>query len=320
MAVESIEVRNVEETTLGEAIDLFMEEALLGTSPETYRWYTCRLGLFSKAFNPNTKLSEIAKKDLIAWWRGLEARTLEEPPTLTVDTFHGYVRGPRRLFSWLQKNNVIFQDLTKYLILPTLPERQRKGVPDDIVVKIIEATEGNLRDRAIMLLLESTGARRAGVASLRMQDIAPDAPEPYCRRATVFEKGKRTRSVFMSKLALEALKEYLATRNSTSQYVFIDTRPGRENNKLLPGAINQIIVRYKKQLGITGVCSPHQWRHRYCRSLIQNKMPLSTVQQLAGHKSIQVTAMIYANLLVDELHEAYDEMYRPLNFEKFDDI
>jgi len=304
-----------EETTLEEAIEIFMDEALLGKSPETYRWYVCRLGLFKKAFGASTKLSEITKKDLIAWWRGLEARTLEEPSTLTVDSFHGYVRGPRRLFSWLYKNNIIPQDLTKYIVLPTLPERQRKGVSDDVVVKLIEATEGNLRDRAIMLFLESTGARRAGVASLKMKDIELDAPEPYCRRAMVFEKGKRTRCVFISHLALKAMREYLEVRNSDSQYVFVDTRPGRENNKLLPGAINQIIERYKKQLGITGTVSPHQWRHRYCRSLIQNKMPLSTVQQLAGHKSIQVTAMIYANLLVDELHEAYDEMYSPLSLE-----
>lgn len=311
MNTQSIEIKSFEELTLGEVIDIFLEEELLGKSAETYRWYTCRLGLFRKAFGSSTKLSEITKKDLIAWWRGLEARTLEEPQTLTADSFHGYVRGPRRLFSWLYKNNKIPQDLIKYMVLPTLPERQRKGVADNLVVKLIEATEGNLRDRAIMLFLESTGARRAGVASLKMQDIEPDAPEPYCRRATVFEKGKRTRNVFMSKLTLEALKEYLAIRNSKSQHVFVDTRPGRENNKLLPGAINQIIARYKKQLGITGPVSPHQWRHRYCRSLLQNKLPLSTVQQLAGHKSIQVTAMIYANLLVDELHDAYDEAYCP---------
>jgi site-specific recombinase XerD len=297
--------------TLGEATNAFLEEELLGTSQETYRWYTCRLGLFTKAHGVETKLSEITKKDLIAWWRGLEARTLEEPQTLTADSFHGYVRGPRRLFSWLYKNNKIPQDLTKYLVLPTLPERQRKGVHDDIVVKLIEATDGNLRDRAIMLFLESTGARRAGVASLKMQNLDLDAPEPYCRRTTVFEKGKRTRSVFMSKLALEALKDYLAIRNSTSQNVFVDIRPGRKNNKLLPGAINQIIARYKKQLGITGTVSPHQWRHRFCRRMLKRRMPLSTVQQLAGHKSIQVTAMIYANLLVDELHDAYDDVYAP---------
>ena len=263
MNTQSIGTKNFEELTLGEVIDIFLEEELLGKSAETYRWYTCRLGLFRKAFGATTKLSEITKKDLIAWWRGLEARTLEEPQTLTADSFHGYVRGPRRLFSWLYKNNKIPQDLIKYMVLPTLPERQRKGVHDDIVVKLIEATDGNLRDRAIMLFLESTGARRAGVASPKMQDLDLDAPEPYCRRTTVFEKGKRTRCVFMSKLALEALKEYLAIRNSTSQNVFVNNRPGCENNKLLPGAINQIIARYKKQLGITGTVSPHQWRHRF---------------------------------------------------------
>jgi site-specific recombinase XerD len=301
-----------QDMTLGEATNAFLEEALLGTSQETYRWYTCRLGLFIKAHGASKKLSEITKKDLISWWRGLEARTLEDPPTLTVDSFHGYVRGPKRLFSWLYERRVINQDLAGLMKLPTLPERQRKGVHDEIVVKLIEATEGNLRDRAIMLFLESTGARRAGVASLKMEDIEPYEPEPYCRRAAVLEKGQKKRAVFMSHLALEALKEYLESRNSTSKYVFLDTRPGRENNKLKPGAINQIIERYKKQLGISGTVSPHQWRHRYCRNLLQNKMPLSTVQQLAGHKSIQVTAMIYANLLVDELHDAYDETYSPL--------
>jgi integrase len=45
--------------------------------------------------------------------------------------------------------------------------------------------------------------------------------------------------------------------------------------------------------------------------MLKRRMPLSTVQQLAGHKSIQVTAMIYANLLVDELHDAYDDIYAP---------
>ncbi|HAE59733.1 MAG TPA: hypothetical protein DCG54_09595 [Anaerolineae bacterium] len=305
-------IQTAREITLGDAHDAFLDEELIGASAETMRWYKCRLGLFIRAIGPDLKLSDLTKRHLIDWWRALEARTQADPPTLTPDTMHGYVRAARKILSWLYDSHLIVDDLLKYVQLPTLPERQRKGVRDDVVISIIEATAGNLRDRAIILFMESTGARRGGVSSLRLDDLNTTASPPYNRRATVHEKGKKAREVFMSLAAFEALVAYLAIRpKSKSDFVFLDQRPQRQNNGLKPGAINQMIARYKRALGITGTCSPHQWRHRFCRRLLKRRLPLSTAQQLLGHKNINVTASIYGNLLVDELQEAFDATYAP---------
>jgi integrase/recombinase XerD len=161
-----------------------------------------------------------------------------------------------------------------------------------------------------LMFMESTGARRGGVASLTLSDLALDEAEPLCRRAVVHEKGCRSRTVMMSASCLEAMKAWLAVRRSNTEYVFVDPR-FEEDNNLTPGAINQIIARYQKRLGIKGRCSPHQWRHRFVRARLIEGMPLSIASQLAGHKSVTVTAMIYGNLLVDELQKSYDKFYQP---------
>jgi site-specific recombinase XerD len=298
------------EISLAEICNTFIDEELLACSHQTQKWYRCRLGLFMTALGPNRALSSIGKKELLDWWRALEARTRTVPPDLTPETFHGYVRAVRRLFKWLYQNNLTITELWTLLKLPEIPERQRKGVDNSAVTKFIKAASDNPRDLAILLFMESTGARRGGVASLKLSDLNIDAPEPYCRRVTVHEKGSRVRQVILSADALAALRAWLKVRNSETDFVFTDYRPGHDTG-LLPGAINQMIARYKKALGIKGRCSPHEWRHRFCRARLIEGMPLNLVSQLAGHKSVVVTAQFYGNLLVDELQTAYDKYYKP---------
>ena len=305
-------IQTARQITLANAAQTFLYEELLGASRATLKWYECRVGLFVKAIGPDTLLSDINSKMLIDWWRGLESRTQATPRTLTPDSFHGYVRGARRLLQYLYKEHLIAEDFLRYIPLPNLPERQRKGIRDTAVISLLDAATDNIRDRAILMFMEATGCRRGGVATLTLDHIDLDAEEPYCRRAEVNEKGLKSRTVMMSDEAADALRAWLAVRpKSTSPYVFIDERPGRHNNGLLPGAINQIIARYKERLGITGACSPHQWRHRFFRRLLKRRIPLSTVQQIGGHKNVVITGSIYGNLLVDELQQAYDSAYEP---------
>jgi site-specific recombinase XerD len=304
------DLQTAREITLSEICQTFIDDELLASSHSTQRWYRSRLNLFVEFFGPSRELSSLTKKDLQHWWKTLEARTTPKPPTLSIETFHGYVRAARRLFKWLYEQHLIIDNLGSALKLPKIPERQRKGINDANAKKLIDAMRDHPRDLAIILFMESTGARRGGVASLTLADIDPAAPEPFCRRATVHEKGERVRTVIMSVDALSALRAWLDRRNSNTDFVFVDERPGHDNG-LAPGGISQIIKRYKKELGLTGRCSPHQWRHRFCRARLKEGMPLSMVSQLAGHKSITVTATFYGNLLVDELQEAYDHYYKP---------
>jgi site-specific recombinase XerD len=99
----------------------------------------------------------------------------------------------------------------------------------------------------------------------------------------------------------------LKIRNNECDHVF--TTPKGE--PLTAAGISEILDRYKTRLKIKEPCSPHQWRHRWCRKRIQEGMPLPQVSQLAGHKTITVTADFYGTFAFDELHQAFDKYYKP---------
>ena len=296
--------------TLGNAVETFLDTELLGLSSQTVTWYRARLRLFVAALGADRDLGTVTEHDLIVWYRALEARANDDPPNLSFDTMHGYVRAVRRLLKWLYERHVTITEMWPVLKLPTLPEQERKGVDDANVISLIDAArQTSVRDYAILMFIEATGARRGGVSSLKLKDININAPEPHCRRVTVHEKGRHIRKVFLSPDALAALCAWLDVRKSKTEFVFVDERPGHDAG-LKPGAISQIILRYKTRLGITGRCSPHQWRHGFARVRLIDKVPLNLVSQMLGHKSVVVTAQFYGNLLVDELQNVYDEHYK----------
>lgn len=303
-------IETAQEVTLGEITETFLEEELLATSKQTRKWYRARLTLFLAAVGESRPISDISKLDLITWWKQLETRCETKPPTLAVDTFYSYARAVRRLFRWMYEQHYTVVELWRVVKLPKLPERQRKGISNANIKKFFEAARENPRDYAILRLMESTGCRRGGVATLTLSDLAIDDPL-RCRRVVVHEKGLRSRTVVMSQATLESLRAWLAVRPASAcDYVFTDCFAPYDG--LSPGAISSIITRYKKKSSITGKCSPHQWRHHFCRARLLEGMPLSNLSQLAGHKTITITANIYGNLLSDELQASYDKFYRPV--------
>lgn len=297
--------------TLGNCVSSFVEDELLSLSPETIKWYRARLKLFALAVGESREIDKVSLKDLIAWYKALEARTLDEPPTLSVDTFHGYVRVVRRFYKWLYDQKLVINEDWRKLKLPKIPEQVRKGIDDHNVLQLMDTAQTQSpRDYAIFTFMESTAARRGGVASLKLDDLNINAPEPHCRRVTVHEKGRKARTAFLSSDALDAMRAWLKVRRSKTNYVFVDERPGRDRG-LKPGAISQVVRRYKESLKLAGRCSPHQWRHRRARCLLIDGMPLNLVSQVLGHSTVVVTAKFYGNLLVDELQNAYDQHYKP---------
>lgn len=305
MSQQETALQTAQVITLGNSVSTFLETELLASSAQTVRWYRARLRLFVAVLGEDRDLGGVTERDLICWYRDLRSRTEAKPPTLSHETFHGYVRAVRRLFKWLYSRHITVIELWPVLKLPKIPDQTRKGIHDKNVKLLIEAASKSPRDYAILLFLESTGCRRGGVASLQLSDLNIDEPEPVCRRVTVHEKAQTSGTVFMNPKTLDALRAWLSVRQSKTDYVFTDERPGHDEG-LQPGAINQMIARYKKKLGLSGSCSPHKWRHRFSRVRLKNKMPLNIVSQLLRHKTVVVTAKYYGNLLPDELQELYD--------------
>lgn len=282
------------------AIQSFQRIALAGKSPHTKKWYSFRLDLLARFLGETRPLIDVLEVDLLAYREHLEKKQIAP------DTLHGYIRAIRRLFKWLHRREVLPVNLAEDIHLPKLPKRGRKGVSDANAAKIIQAAkEHSPRDYALILFLASSSSRRRGVVELKLSHTNFDAPEPECRRVVLFEKGDKERPVFIDDETKSALIAWLKIRPAGSDYVF--TTP--QGKPLKPAAVSEIIDRYKSRLGLSGPCSPHQWRHRWFRKHLQNKMPLTIAAQIGGHSSTDITYKFYGQFATNELQEAYDRYH-----------
>ena len=292
---------HLHQVTVFNAVQSFQRIALSGKSPQTKKWYSYRLDLMARHLGETRPLIDILEVDLIRYREALEARSI------SLDTLHGYIRAARRLFQWLYKKSLISADITTEFYLPKLPRRSKKGISDKHAAQILEAAKAHsIRDYAVISFLESTGARRGGVKSLKLEALNINAPEPMCRRVRVIEKGNKERTVIMSDETVRALKSWLNVRKSGSEFVFVSA----EGNPLDVNSISEIVDRYKKRLKISAPCSPHQWRHRWFRRMISAGMPLAQAAQLGGHESTNVTFQFYGQFAIDDLQNAYDRFYK----------
>ena len=291
----------ISHVTVMHAITSFQKIALQGKSPETRKWYESRLRLIAQVLGETRPLADILEVDLI------NLRERWEHQDLSPHTLHGYIRAMRKLFKWLYRRDMIGMDLAAEIPLPRPPKNGRKGISDHHAQLILEeAKKHSPRDYAILLFFASSNARRGGVSNLKLADLSLDAPEPLRRRVRVFEKGNKERTVIIDDETAAAIQAWLTIRPRGSNYVFTKDN----GQKLSPNSVSEVIDRYKRKLGITGPCSPHQWRHRWFRRMISNGMPLSQAAQLGGHESVNVTFQFYGQFAIDELQAAYDSHFK----------
>ena len=175
-------------------------------------------------------------------------------------------------------------NLTKKL--PT--EKQLNDMEEKIMWKKDECVRN--RNIAIFRVLRGTGIRESELAGLDLSDLHLGEEMPY---VTILGKGvyreTQNRTVYLSRSALKALREWLEYRSSLNnivdtEAVFINKNGTRTTEK----NIKQIFENYGN--GIT----PHMMRHYYA-TIMNQSGNLAFVQQQLGHSSVNTTVNNYAN-------------------------
>jgi len=223
------------------------------------------------------------------------------------------------------------------------PERQVSFLEGTDLERFLEApmkTEQpslvQVRDKAILELLFSTGLRVSEVANLKKDQVNLEKAE-----FTVRGKGSKLRVVFVSQTARHWLGDYLKKRNDAEAWLFLrhdramkrsaenlkpltqHHRPdGREKNTstmrtdsersggagLTPRSIQRIVQYYAKAAGITKRITPHTLRHSYATDLLMNGADIRSVQSMLGHASI-TTTQIYTHVTNQQLREVYQAFH-----------
>src|ERR1019366_8625624 len=104
----------------------------------------------------------------LLWQRGKKALYL---PT-TVDQA---LRAVRAFFRWAVKNDRLFFDPTRHLVLRRAPRAQPPALTVEEVERVLDAPDpdsrSGLRDRAVLETLYGTGLRRGECTGLDVDDV-----------------------------------------------------------------------------------------------------------------------------------------------------
>ena len=213
-----------------------------------------------------------------------------------------YTRTFLRFLRWSDLNS---QDLARFV--PRTPCWRLAHLPprlpwEDVrrTIGAIDATTpSGVRDRALLLLLATTGLRNKELRSLELQDIHWRAAEVLVRRT----KTGRDRLVPLLQEAGEALADYVlhARPKIDSQRVFLSYTPPVGPFKS-SSPISRIVRSRLERAGIklSRVAGAHLVRHSLATQLVRQRRPINEVADLLGHRSIDTTA-IYVKVALPQL-------------------
>ncbi len=163
----------------------------------------------------------------------------------------------------------------------------------------------DVRARTLLLMLYSTGMRRAEIISLRDKDVSLAR-----REVKVTGKRRKQRIIPLGQEMIDALKLYQQMRDEEIP-VADDTEALFRNDKGKQMTDAQVYGMVKKYLSLVTTQkkrSPHVMRHSFATAMLNHDAKLGSVQKLLGHESLNTT-QIYTHVTFEELKRTYSKAH-----------
>jgi len=185
-------------------------------------------------------------------------------------------------------SNPRLKDPTRGLKFPSPNNDDCKAVSDDVIEKLVDGIT-SLRDRALVLVALSSGLRNSELHQLDRNTIEVNPPDDELGGSgTVVGKRSKKRSFYIDSDALEAICDYVETRDDDCEALFVSERRQRLSKR----AIQERVAHWCKRLGIEHV-HPHQFRHCYANRLANVSIDSTVLKELMGHDDLRTTNRYY---------------------------
>ncbi len=188
--------------------------------------------------------------------------------------------------------------------LPKAESRSIKFLEREQVERLLKIPD-NIRDKAIMEVLFSTGLRVSELTKLNRDQINFDR-----REFGVIGKGRRARVVFLSDAAAGWVQKYLAGRSDSDTALFIRTSGKKDASlRLTPRSVQRLVEKYVKKARLPVKITPHGLRHSFATDLLTGGADLRAIQEMLGHKNVSTT-QIYTHITNPQLKEIHAKYHR----------
>ncbi len=190
-------------------------------------------------------------------------------------------------------------DTANKLTSPKRPKQMPKYLSEEEVKRLLEVSRENPRDYAIISLLAYSGLRVSELCNLRLEDVDFNERVIYVHSG----KGDRDRIVVVSARVIEAIQDYLLTREDDMEYLF----SSQKSEKISRVQVFRIVKKYAKKAGIKKEVTPHVLRHTLATTLLRRGVDIRFIQQFLGHSSV-ATTQIYTHVDDALLKSVYDRV------------
>jgi len=161
----------------------------------------------------------------------------------------------------------------------------------------------NLKHKAMLLLVYSSGLRAGELINLKVNDIDSEQMRVFVRGG----KGKKDRVTILSKKALDVLREYFK-KYRPKEYLF----EGQYGGKYSTTSLRSVFAKTVKNAGINKRVTLHSLRHSFATHLLEKGVDIRYIQILLGHNSSKTTE-IYTHIT----HKGWEKIQSPLDNLKF---
>ncbi|WP_330231777.1 site-specific tyrosine recombinase XerD [Nocardia sp. NBC_00508] len=308
---------------LARELDTYLDHLAVerGLAPNTLAAYRRDLGRYLDFLNGRGigSLDQVGESDVAEFTVRLRSGEGPHPPLAASSVARALiaVRGWHRFAA---AEGLTGTDVAHAVKPPTPGRRLPKALPYDQVLRLLEASGGGaaddrdaaagadggprgLRDRALLEMLYSTGARISEMVGLDVDDL--DTGE----RAVVLRgKGGKHRVVPIGRPALAAVDAYLvrgrpmlvSRGKGNAGALFLNARGARLSRQ----SAWQVLRTAAERAGIAAAVSPHTLRHSFATHLLDGGADVRVVQELLGHASV-TTTQIYTLVTVNTLREVW---------------
>lgn len=190
----------------------------------------------------------------------------------------------RRVAERAQDPRLDFARYAEMLKVERDSDTRRRALSIQEAERLVAACRGpkliDLRDTTICILGFRTGLRRAGMATLTLDDIALPA-------VTATLKGGHRHTIHVDPETATALNAWLGAleqREYSKRALFVSCRYEKLGGPLTPGGLYKAIKRRGDAAGLRDF-HPHIFRHSFVSWALESGVPPHRVAAMTGHKT-----------------------------------
>lgn len=238
-------------------------------------------------------ISELTSEDVLKWLQAYSVGKRERTLDQVISTLSSF-------FNFCLLEDYLDTVVIKQRWRPKIPQSLPKYLNEQEYARVKRTAESlSTRDRALVLLLFSSGCRRFEVAQLTIQDV------DFNRRTVIVKgKGKKIRHVHFSEECAFVLKDYLQTRSvDPTEPLFLN----KFGQPLQQSAIYAVIKKVGRKAGLKQSLHPHVCRHTFATNMLAKGADLEFIADEMWYSNLNTTR-VYARIPAEDMILAYQNI------------